>query len=454
MPTGWWYGPDACSDGPRDRGGVVVRDGGARCQLRRGDEVRQRRRTTQRTGHDRGVDHPAHVVVLAQQRRLDPRRVPGIGGPQAYRPTGRGRDQRGDDAEDGSGGAGLLVERPGGEQVQFRGRVGRAAARPRDEQHLEARPVEASGGRQVDGDQRVITEVAPDATEIDHRVDADLAQRPGRPDPAAQEDRRTAVRPGGEHDARGLEDVAAGQPDAAYAGAVEQDLVHEVARADREVAARPGRCQVGQRGAHPDAVAHVAGHRTDTLGPRVVEVAHPGLSRGDRGLRERELQRGEIAAGRSPDRDRPAGAVPLVVTGGVRLDGTEGRQQVVERPARVSGRRPPVVVGRPAAQQEGGVGGRTPADQLGPRQRDLAAEVARLGDESPVVVEGRLRPVGDVIGQVLPAREVGPRLQQEHRAAAVLTQPGRDDATGGAGAHDDHVIGHADHRAAGALTLR
>jgi hypothetical protein len=96
-----------------------------------------------------------------------------------------------------------------------------------------------------------------------------------------------------------------------------------MARLDRP----PGRRQVRQRRAHPQAIADIAGARARTHRARLAVVAGQPVTGGDSGIGEDPLQRRQLPGRGSADRDRPIGPVPVAAEIGVRLDGAEDRNR-------------------------------------------------------------------------------------------------------------------------------
>ena len=313
-----------------------------------------------------GLDHAGQIGLVPQMGDVDPRRISWAGRTQPDGAPGLDRKEAGDEAEPAT--VRPVAERPGREQVQVGWPVRVGAGRPQREHHLEARSPVAGRGRQVDRDQRMVGEIAPDAGQAGGHRDAQLAQFSRGANTRTQQDGRAAVRAGREHHRAGRDRLAVAEPDAPHRGPVQLDPVNHRARPDRQAGPAAGRGQVGQRGAHPQATTHVAGHRPDAGDPRPVVVIGPRMTSGDRRRSESLLQRGQLAGGGPADRHRPVAAVPVAAKVGVGLDGPENWQQLRERPARIAQGRPPVIVGRPATHREPRVSGRAAADQPSPGQ--------------------------------------------------------------------------------------
>jgi len=77
-------GVHARCDRGRDRAGVAVGDGWAGRQLGPLDQAVQRGGAADRPGDERGFDHAAHVVRVAEMGHVDAWRVGGVGRPDAY----------------------------------------------------------------------------------------------------------------------------------------------------------------------------------------------------------------------------------------------------------------------------------------------------------------------------------------------------------------------------------
>ena len=127
--------------------------------------------------------------------------------------------------------------------------------------------------------------------------------------------------------------------------------------ADGEIRPAPGGGEVGDGGAHPQAVADVAWCRSDAEGAWSVVVRDVSVPDLDRGLDERLLDRAAFVDRVAADRDRTVVPVPLVREVQIGLQPPEERQDLGEAPSGVAQRAPLVVVGRRAAQREAAVGG-------------------------------------------------------------------------------------------------
>ena len=438
-------GADPTADRPGEPVGVVVGDPVSGIDLGAEHEAGQRRGPADPARDAGGVHHPGDVVGMTQVGRVDPRRVRGIGGPQPQRPARPGRQELDGQPEDRPAGDGLVVVGPGGEHLQIRRPLGVGTSGPHREHHLERRAPTAGGDRQVHRDQGVVDEVGADAGQV--RLDRQ-AERPEvrrGPDPAAQQDRRAGVGAAGEDHRVGLDDATVLQTHATCPAVLHLDPVDRRVGADVEVGPRPGRRQVGQGRAHPDAVVHVARPRSDADRSRPVVVVAPGVPAGDSGGGERLHALVELVRAQAHDRDRAVPAVPLVREVLIGLHAAEEGQQFVERPPRVARRGPPVVVTGPTAHPDRTVRRGTAADQARAGQRHRCADPVGLGHEVPVVAQRGTGPVGDVSGQVGDGGVVRTGLDQHDGAPAARAQPCSEHAPRRPGTHDDDGTGHGTH---------
>ncbi len=187
--------------------------------------------------------------------------------------------------------------------------IGRAEARP------EQQPFDADGAlgdevlRRMERDRLrarvlhvgfdVVLQVRADAGNVRHRRDAELLQRVGVADAGQHQDLRRIDRAAGDDDfaARAHPDEPAVVQvlDADGARALEQDAGDQAPRLDAQIRARPGRSQVGHRGAPAAAPVGRHVHRTEAFLPVAVHVVGlrvPGLpSRVDERAIERILHR-------------------------------------------------------------------------------------------------------------------------------------------------------------------
>ena len=161
-----------------------------------------------------------------------------------------------------------------------------------------------------------------------------------------------------------------------------------------------------------------------TPAPRVVVVGDRRVSHRYRGIDEGPLDRVELVdrvaggsgsdrrsratrrrnRGRSRQRGRTAGDRRSSTRDAAACHGRSRPGQPRNAEAALVAEQPPISL-RPAA---------------GP-----AAAVVGLGDVAPVVINRRLGGIGDIGRQVAQMRIVRPGLDQQHRAALVLAQPGR-----------------------------
>jgi hypothetical protein len=120
----------------------------------------------------------------------------------------------------------------------------------------------------------------------------------------------------------------------------------------------PRRREIGDGGAYPHAIPHIARHRADAqcAGPIVIVVG--GMAAGDRFPDKRTRIRPEVVQPQPGDRDQTVGPVPFVSEIGVGLHGTEQWQQLLERPPGIPRGRPGVVVRRVQTRRAAGRGWR------------------------------------------------------------------------------------------------
>jgi hypothetical protein len=144
----------------------------------------------------------------------------------------------------------------------------------------------------------------------------------------------------------------------------------------------------------------------------------------------------------STDGQRPILPVPPVVCLRIQvaLQGAEKREDLGERPAGIAQSGPLVVVAWGAAQREGRVGRRAAPNQAAPVQVQGPAERARLAAVAPVVRERGRSATGDLRRQAGRVGVVGAGLDQGHRAARILTEPGGEHTPGRPRTHDRDVV--------------
>ncbi len=231
------------------------------------------------------------------------------------------------------------------------------------------------------------------------------------------------------------------EPDAHRAALLDDDPRDAHAGAHAQVAAMPGRPQVGAGRAAAPAVAR--GDLVEPAAGRVarVEVFVVGQPRLLAGPQPRLAERVDVAdVGYA---ERAAGAVLRVAEALVVLGAQEIRQHVGMGPAGRAGLAPAIVVGRHAADVDHRV------------DRAAAAEHARLhhGRRFLAMLLVRRDPGNALEQRALRGLVIGPRnvdvraaigralLEQGHAHALVLAQPRGDHAARRAAAHDD-VVDH------------
>ena len=204
----------------------------------------------------------------------------------------------------------------------------------------------------------MVDEVPPDAGQVGAHRDVQRSQLGCRTDAAAQEQGRRSVRAGRQDDGAGLEPGTVDEAHADGPMPVKRDLRDRGIRPNGEVRTSGRGRQVGQGRADAQALGiGVHGRPAGTHRPRpIVILKHrePGRLEGSEPRRRDVGQRlGRVAA----DREWAVAAVPRFPAEVViALESAEGRQDVLERPALGAERRPAVVVGRRAAEGEGGIG--------------------------------------------------------------------------------------------------
>jgi hypothetical protein len=252
-------------------------------------------------------------------------------------------------------------------------------------------------GQQQPGD-RVISQPCANAGEVHYGLDAQPGELGPGTNARAQKDRWRPDRTGGQGDAPSpdLFRVAFAcdlHPNRSVA--VDQHPVDQAVRKDGEVRSLPSRQQIGDRRRYTQAVPPVLGERAHPRCFRVVVVGDLGEAETAAHLEERTLDRDQLIEPPPADRDRAA-AAPMQRARPLRVipQPSKGRQHLRPAPLIIAQRRPPVAVGRHAAQRDRGIDSRGPADH----------PAARIGDD----------PAGDSLGGQPPV--MGP---QRH-APAVL----------------------------------
>ena len=175
--------------------------------------------------------------------------------------------------------------------------------------------------------------------------------------------------------------------DADGARAFEQDARDEAPRLDPQIRARPGRSQVGHRGAPAAAAVRRHVHRAEAFLPVAVHVVGRRVAGLPAGFDERAIERiAHLARG---DVERTAAAVIVVGALQSRFRALEVGQAVRVGPVREALRGgPAVVVERVAAD----------VDHAVDRRRAAEHAAARAGHAASVHVRLGLRHVGPVVG--------------------------------------------------------
>ena len=156
----------------------------------------------------------------------------------------------------------------------------------------------------------------------------------------------------------------------------------------------------------------------------------------DEGPRHRMAERG------LPRRDHAGAAADGGFAAGVALHLLEVADDGVVAPARPGGGLPGVVVGLVALEPDRRVDAGAAADDLADRRHDHAVVEMRLrgGLVAPVGVGAEIARVDARVGDFLLFDVGAAAFDQQHGGAAVLRQPVRHDAAGGARADDDEVV--------------
>ena len=404
------------------------------------------------------VAHPRQIVVrpqqVVEQLRLDVR----VEGAQANAPPARGQVDGDDDAYAERG---HLVAAPGGplgcERLHPHDHVVRARRRaggvaqgdPQARAHrIERRQVPHPGGDEAHG---VVAQVLADPLQAVHHRDAHLPEMLLRADAGEHQYVGAADRPRRQDGALRLdrEQLAAAldlQP--GHPPPLDDETADRAVGPDGESEDMPDRSEIGQRGAHADVAGVVEGERADAGRLRVVEVLHwpvPGLHAG---IAERPQRRGPLRFAQPPAGNGAVDAVEVVGEVHVRLQPSEEGQHLVEAPLGVSAGGPSVeVVGQPpqehlAVDRAGAARDAAPGDE-----HRLRALVGRPGEVPAVLlshhhVRAAGVPVLELVRQSGEVGVVGAGFQEQDRSAAGHGEPGRDDGSGGAGAHYYEVIPH------------
>lgn len=286
----------------------------------------------------------------------------------------------------------------------------------------------------------MIGEVRADAREVCGHRDTDVPQMRGGPDAGPHEDGRAAVRARAEDDPRRQDLLATHQADSDRAISLHQHSVGLGLAAHREVVTLPLCRQVGEGGADAFPHSRVRGHGGGADRSGLVRVLHPSAAHLLEGLEAGAGDVRQLVVPVSADRQRPRVAVPRSVAEvRVALTSHEGRQHVRERPPVVPRHRPPVVIGRMAAQRTRRVRRGTAPEELAPGERSSHTRSIGLCCVAPVVPVGRLPAVAHVRRHIRAV--VGSRLQQQHPAGPVLAEArGHDTARRAAPHHGDVVL--------------
>jgi hypothetical protein len=278
--------------------------------------------------------------------------------------------------------------------------------------------------------QQVVVEVAPDAGEVGHDVDAQRAQLVGRADARGEQQAGRADRAAGDDDLAvrvgGLGPAVALVLHADAAALADDEPPGDGVREDRQVRVVEHRSQVRARRAVARPVLDDVLHGADPELGLAVVVRVVGDARLDRGVDDR------LVEGIGPDvlADLHEG-----------LDLREERRHVLPAPAVVAGVRPHVVVDRVAAHPDHAVQRAGAAEHAAPRPLQPAlhgVDLRRRADGPVVVAVPQLVHASDVVdGRV----GVGPaRLQEQHAHVAAVDEPACHDGPCRPRSDHDHVI--------------
>lgn len=158
--------------------------------------------------------------------------------------------------------------------------------------------------------------------------------------------------------------------------------------------------------------------------------------RRDEGVRHRMAERG------LPRRDHAGAAADGGFAAGIALHLLEIADDGVVAPTRPGGRLPAVVVGLVTLEPDRRIDAGAAADDLADRRHDHAVVEMRLrgGFVAPVGVGAEVARVDARVGDFFLFDVGAAAFDQQHGGAAVLRQPVRHDAAGGARADDDEVV--------------
>ena len=301
--------------------------------------------------------------------------------------------------------------------------------------------------RVLDVDLEVVLEVRTDTRDIRDDVDAEGAQVVGVAHPGQLQELGRVDRPTAQDDLTGrdltVQPATPSVVDADRAVALEPDAGDERQGVDREVLPVPHRVQVGASGRQTAAPVEVAVEPREPLLPVAVDVVGQRVAGVLDGLEEGTEER---VVGRTPLEDqRTLPATPVVGAGEAGLHPLEVGQAVLVVPrlhARLGA--PALVVQRVAPLEDHPVDAAGAAEHLAPGVVDAAVVHVGLGVGLVLPV---VEPVPDRDGQssghvdegVDP--EVGPTgFEDQDRGARVLRQAVGQRTSGGATAHDHHVV--------------
>ena len=304
--------------------------------------------------------------------------------------------------------------------------------------------------RELQGDQGMVAQVLPHAGQVVddrngqafkvfRRADAREQQQLGGSDGAAAEDDAVAV---------DNEAVAAAVHFHAHGfSAVKDDAADGNAGPEGQVQAVAGLLQVGDGGAHSDAVDIVHRAGADAGGVRVIHIRGFGQAGGETSLEKGFLSGQPFLAFVAAHRYGAGGTVKVAAEVQIGLDAVQVGHNGAEAPFGVAPRDPIVKVLRHRPQPDLAVDGAAAADDpaagqvkgsgvfgagFGPVAPHMRAGNGAGGVVAVLHIRGQLREVGIV----------GAGFEQQHRAGRVRGEAGSQYAAGGTGADDDDIVLH------------
>jgi hypothetical protein len=166
------------------------------------------------------------------------------------------------------------------------------------------------------------------------------------------------------------------------------------------------------------------------------------MTRGDRAIQERGLDRVQLLPGVAANRDQTVRTVPVIFEVLVALQATKVLKDFGETPTPIPQRRPPVInLWRPT-QRETCVRSRAPTHDPSSRYRNPPVQL-RVRGIPPVVTDSRLRRVKNITRKSTHVRAIRARLNKHHPTTGVLAQSRPKNATSRTTPDDYNVIPHS-----------